>query len=178
MLKAMAVTTIAASGVFISLFLAACGSSQNASAPASSPSPSPHFVAVPAASTKLANVQSGDPWAYVIVFDEQGLRPGQSVTYSLTAEASANYACNSNTALAQLKPQVASGTVTASGRFTADSSGGINQSVTLKPPAASDATCPSGYSLGIWKISYDNVELRDTTNSVSQTMPGRGGVAN
>jgi hypothetical protein len=152
--------------------------------PSPTPSPTatptrsgPHFVEVSVSVAKTANAQNGNPWADTVVFNEVGLQIGQRIDYRLSATATANYACNSTTALDQTNQQVVTGPVVATGSFVADGTGAVMNQLTLQPPAAPKTTCPAGYQLGIWRISYVDVQTRDTTNSVVHAEPGFGGQA-
>jgi hypothetical protein len=127
--------------------------------------------------TKTANAQSGNPWADTVVFNEVGLQAGQRIDYRLSGSATANYACNSTTALDQTNQQVVTGPVTATGSFAADGTGALMNQLTLQPPPAPKTTCPAGYQLGIWKIQYTDVQTTDTTNGVVHAEPGMGGQA-
>jgi hypothetical protein len=127
--------------------------------------------------TKTANAQNGNPWADTVVFNEVGLQTGQRIDYRLSASATANYACNSTTRLDQTDQQVVTASVVASGSFVADGTGSVMNQLTLQPPAAPNTTCPAGYELGIWKISYTDVQTKDTTNGVVHAEQGFGGLA-
>ncbi len=127
--------------------------------------------------TKTANVQNGNPWADTVVFNEVGLQSGQSIDYQLSASATANYACNSTTRLDQTDQQVVTASVVATGSFVADGNASVMNQLTLQPPAAPKTTCPAGYQLGIWKISYSNIQTQDTTNGVVHAEQGFGGQA-
>ncbi|TMF57153.1 MAG: hypothetical protein E6I22_04410 [Chloroflexi bacterium] len=135
------------------------------------------FVDVPPAVTKLASAY-GDPWAQVVAFHEVGLRPGESVSYTVRGTATVNYACNSTTAFAQVNQQVVTGPVGATKSFVADAGGEIANVIAAAPPPPQDASCPRGYAIGIWRIRYDNVTLLDGTHQVSESVPGSGGLAN
>jgi hypothetical protein len=127
--------------------------------------------------TKTANAQNGNPWADTVVFNEVGLQAGQRIDYRLSASATANYACNSTTRLDQTNQQAVTASVVASGSFVADGTGSVMNQLTLQPPAAPNTTCSAGYERGIWKISYSDVQTKDTTNGVAHAEQGFGGQA-
>src|SRR5207253_1426867 len=108
------------------------------------------FVDVPPAVTKLASAY-GDPWAQVVAFHEVGLRPGESVSYTVRGTATVNYACNSTTAFAQVNQQVVTGPVGATKSFVADAGGEIANVIAAAPPPPPDASCPPGYAIDIWR---------------------------
>jgi len=145
--------------------------------PTATPTPGPHFVEVPVSVTKIANAQNNNPWADTVLFNEVGLQSGQRIDYRLSASATANYACNSTTRLDQSNQQVVTGPVVASGSFVADATGSVMNQLTLQPPAGPNTTCPAGYELGVWKISYSDVQTKDTTNGVVHPESGFGGQA-
>jgi hypothetical protein len=132
---------------------------------------------VPPSAAKIANVQNGNLWADTVVFNEVGLQSGQRIDYRLIAMATANYACNSTTRLDQTNQQVVTALVVATGSFVADGTGSLMSQLTLPPPAAPNTTCPAGYQLGIWKITYVGVETKDTTNGVVHAEQGFAGQA-
>ncbi len=127
--------------------------------------------------TKTANAQNGNPWADTVVFNEVGLQPGQRIDYRLSASATANYACNSTTRLDQANQQVVTAPVVATGSFVADGTGSLMNQLTLQPPAAPNTACPAGYQLGIWKVSYVDVQTTDITNAVARAEPDLAGQA-
>ena len=126
---------------------------------------SPHFV-----STSGAAGANGE---LVVSFKEAGLGNGQTIDYSLSANASATYGCvngGGNHPKATNKETV-SGPVGASGSFTASRNGNISQSLTLIPPGpGSSFSCPGGQTLELGTVSYSDVEITDITNNISQAV--------
>ncbi len=99
-------------------------------------------------------------------FKEAGLGPNQLINYALTADATATYVCvKTDGHKAQTKTTVA-GPVSASGTFNSGKNGDVTASLTASPPR-SDIFCPPKQSLELASVSYTNVVLTDTTNSVS-----------
>src|SRR5262245_33525853 len=105
--------------------------------------------------------------ALVVNFDERGLG-NLNIDYTLTADASAVYACingGGNHPQAANKETVNS-EVSASGSFEPK-----NGRVTAGPPSAGGFTCPNGQRLVLASVSYTNIVLTDTTNGVAASVP-------
>jgi hypothetical protein len=105
--------------------------------------------------------------ALVVSWDEAGLGNG-NVTYSLTADATATYACingGGNHPKATNK-ETKSGQVTAGGSFKTKN-GRVQGSLTTGPLSAGSFSCPSGQTLVLACVSYTNGVLTDTTNNVT-----------
>lgn len=121
---------------------------------------SPHFIRA-----------SGDlnaSGSLTVNFKEAGLGTNQNINYALTADATATYVCVNKGGAnpsAQNKTTVA-GPVIATGTFSSGKNGQVTASLTVLPPP-SDISCPPGQSLELAEVSYTNVVLTDTTNSVS-----------
>jgi hypothetical protein len=125
---------------------------------------SPHFVN---ASAQL-NGKS-----LVVSFKEAGLGTNQLIDYEATADATATYVCVNKGGAnpsAQNKTTV-SGPVSATGTFNSGKNGNVTASLTLNPPP-SDISCPSGQSLQTALVTYTNVEITDTTNGITESIPG------
>jgi hypothetical protein len=104
--------------------------------------------------------------ALVVHIDEAGLG-NENITYALTAEASATYACingGGNHPKAANKEtfheEVSAGATfqVKNGRVEADMSAG--------PISAGSFKCPGGQTLVLAAVSYSNIVLTDTTNNV------------
>ena len=111
-----------------------------------------------------------DNGALRVTFDESGLG-NENITYRLTADAKATYACingGSKNPSAANKRTVA-GQVTAGGTFQAKN-GRVIASLTTGPLSPGSFTCPSGQRLVLASVSYTNIVLTDTTNNVSRTV--------
>jgi len=65
-----------------------------------------------------------------------------------------------------------SGPVSATGTFSSGKNGTISQSLTLSPPSAGSFSCPAGQRLVLAFVSYTNVAITDTTNKVTESIPG------
>jgi hypothetical protein len=118
-----------------------------------------------------ASSSVNDTGALVVSFDERGLGNGD-VDYTLTADATALYACingggkHPNAAnKASFEGQVAGG-----GSFEAKN-GRVIASVAAGPLLAPNFTCPSGQRRVLAAVTYTNIVLTDTTNGVSTTVP-------
>jgi hypothetical protein len=115
----------------------------------------------------FANSSVNDSGALVVNWDEAGLGQ-QQVNYTLSADATAIYACingGDNHPKAANKETVA-GQVTAGGTFTPEN-GRVQASLTAGPLSAGGFTCPSGQRLVLAKVTYTNIVLTDTTNNVT-----------
>jgi hypothetical protein len=64
-----------------------------------------------------------------------------------------------------------SGPVSATGTFSSGKNGQVAASLTLNPPGGS-FSCPSGQSLEIAQVTYTNVTVTDTTNGITESIPG------
>jgi hypothetical protein len=110
--------------------------------------------------------------ALVVSWDEAGLG-NENVTYTLTADATAIYACingGGNHPKAANK-ETTQGQVSTGGSFQAKN-GRVQASLTAGPLAVpSNFSCPSGQTLALAKVTYSNIVLTDTTNGVSTTVP-------
>lgn len=126
---------------------------------------SPHFVR---ASAKLSGTN------LVVSFKEAGLGTNQLITYVASADASATYVCVNRGGAnpsASNKTTV-SGPVSATGTFSSGKNGQVTASLTLNPPGPGGFSCPPGQSLEIAEVSYTNVSITDTTNSITEPIPG------
>jgi hypothetical protein len=126
---------------------------------------SPHFISA-SATLSGANL--------VVNFKEAGLGTNQNITYTATADATATYVCVNNggkNPSAQNKTTV-SGPVSATGTFSSGKNGNVTASLTLNPPGPGSFSCPSGQSLEIAQVTYTNVAITDTTNGITEPIPG------
>jgi hypothetical protein len=126
---------------------------------------SPHFIS--ASATLNAN------GTLTANFKEAGLGTNQNINYTLTADATATYVCVNKGGAnpsAQNKTTVA-GPVSASGTFSSGKNGNVTASLTVNPPP-SDITCPKGQTLQTAQVSYTNVAVTDTTNGITEPIPG------
>lgn len=125
----------------------------------------PHFVS---ASAKLSGAN------LVVSFKEAGLGTNQLINYLATADATAVYECvNGGGKHPQAtNKETVNGPVSAPGTFSSGKNGSVSASLTLTPPSAGSFTCPSGQTLMLYSVSYTNVAITDTTNNVSEPIPG------
>jgi len=127
---------------------------------------SPHFIN---ASANLSGTN------LVVSFKEAGLGTNQLINYTASANATATYVCvnrGGSNPSASNKTSV-SGPVSASGTFSSGKNGNVTASLTVSPPAPpSTFSCPKGQSQEIAEVTYTNVAITDTTNGVTEAIPG------
>jgi hypothetical protein len=107
-------------------------------------------------------------------FKEAGLGTNQQITYVASADASATFVCvnkGGGNPSASNKTTV-SGPVTATGTFSSGKNGQVTASLTLTPPGPGGFTCPPGQSRQLAEASYTNVSVTDTTNNITEPVPG------
>jgi hypothetical protein len=169
------------------VLLAGCSGSTTASKPSLSASPSStaspaapaaHFMTPDASTTKIAANQSGaDPFSDFIGFHEVGLRAGQTVTYHVVGDASANYSCNRTDGTLDSAPgsqQVATARADVRQPFVADANGEVIGVIIVPAARPNNLICPPGYATAIWKSSYANMTVIDETNNVTWSAPDSG----
>jgi len=108
--------------------------------------------------------------ALVVNFDERGLG-NENVDYTLTADATATYACING---GGKHPQAANkeafeGQVSGGGSFE-PRNGRVVASLSTGPLLAPQFTCPSGQRRVLAAVSYTNIVLTDTSNNVSTSV--------
>lgn len=128
---------------------------------------SPHFIRATASGPNTAG-------ALLVSFKEAGLGDNALITYVASANSTATYACING---GGRHPQAAnketvSGPVSATGTFSSGKNGSISRTLTLEPPSAGDFSCPPGQRLVLASVSYTNVAIADTTNGVTESIPG------
>jgi hypothetical protein len=126
---------------------------------------SPHFVRA-SATTSGANL--------IVSWKEAGLGDNQLINYTANADGTATYVCvnkGGGNPSASNKTTV-SGPVSASGTFNSGKNGQITASLTLNPPGSGSFSCPPGQSLQLAQASYTNVSITDTTNGITEPIPG------
>lgn len=128
---------------------------------------SPHFINASASGPD----NNGN---LTVSWKEAGLGNNQLIDYVASADATATYACiNGGGKHPQAtNKETVSGPVTAGGTFSSGQNGQIKGSLTLSPPSAGDFSCPPGQRLVLASVSYTNVAITDTTNNVSESIPG------
>lgn len=106
--------------------------------------------------------------ALVVTWDEAGL--GQSlVNYTVTADASATYACingGGNHPKASNK-ESSNGPLSTPTFSEQPENGRVQASSPPLGPLGSNLTCPNGQTFVLACVSYSNIVLTDTTNGVS-----------
>ena len=105
--------------------------------------------------------------ALVVSWDEAGLG-NENIDYTLTADATAIYACINNGGhhpKAANKESV-NGSVSTGGSFQARN-GRVKASLTTGPLTDPSFTCPSGQTRILAKVTYSNIVLTDTSNDVT-----------
>lgn len=127
-------------------------------------------AATSGAKFKSATASVSSTGALLVAFDESGLG-NENITYSLTASATASYACingGGKNPSAANKRTVA-GQVTTGGTFQAKN-GRVMASLATGPLSAGTFTCPSGQRLVLASVSYTNIVLTDTTNGATRNV--------
>ena len=125
---------------------------------------SPHFIKT------SASIQNNG--ALNVSFKEAGLGSNVNINYLASADGTATYGCingGGNHPKATNKETV-NGPVSAGGTFSSGQNGTISQSLTIAPPPPGSFSCPGGQRLLLGTVSYSNVSIADTTNSVSEVV--------
>ncbi len=108
----------------------------------------------------------------VASFREVGLGVGD-VTETLSATATAEYACQNNGGQFpnDAKKQSVSGPVSSTQDFPVAKNGHVEGSLSVSAPA-STLLCPNGQHVVMVSVSYEDVTLMDVTNNVTADIPG------
>ena len=108
----------------------------------------------------------------VASFREVGLGEG-NVTETLSASATAEYACQNNGGQFPNDPrkQSVSGPVSATQDFPVAKNGHVEGSLSISAPA-STLVCPNGQHVVMVSVSYTDVTLTDVTNQVTADIAG------
>lgn len=127
------------------------------------PKPGAHFQSA------TATLDGAD---LVATFREVGLGEG-NVTETLSADATAEYACQNNGGEFpnDTHKQSVSGPVSATQDFPVSKNGHVEGSLSISAPA-STLECPNGQQVVLVSVSYTNVTLTDVTNQVTADIPG------
>jgi hypothetical protein len=130
----------------------------------------PHFLSCDVSGVNSNGTLSSD-------FRIAGLGSNVSITVTVTADASAVYACLNH---GQKCPSAANkstvtGTVSAQGTFTSGKNGSVRGSLTVEPPANPSLTCPGGQKLVLVSVDYTNVSLSSSAGGTCDTSPGTFG---
>jgi hypothetical protein len=137
------------------------------------------FVAAPSAFATSPHFNSASAGLsgtnLVVSFKEAGLGTNQNIAYTASANASATYVCvnkGGGNPSASNKTTV-QGPVSASGVFSSGKNGNVSASLTLGPPPPPGSfSCPKGQSAQTAQVSYTDVSIADTTNGVTDPIPG------
>ena len=108
-----------------------------------------------------------------VSFKEAGLGTNQNINYTASADGTATWVCVNNGGAnpsAQNNTTV-NGPVSASGTFNSGKNGNVTASLTAQPPP-SNISCPNGQKLKLASSSYTNVAIADTTNGITEAIPG------
>jgi len=130
----------------------------------------PHFLSCDVSGVNSNGTLSSD-------FRIAGLGSNVSITVTVSADASAVYACLNH---GQKCPSAANkstvtGTVTAQGTFTSGKNGSVRGSLTVNPPPNTTLTCPGGQTLVLVSVDYTNVSLSSSAGGTCDTSPGTFG---
>ncbi len=126
---------------------------------------SPHFI----------SASASDPGGNLMVtFKEAGLGDTVLINYEASAYGTAVYACinGGNNHPKAANKETVSGPVFAFGMFSSGKNGTVSASLLVSPPPPGSFSCPSGQTLVLAFVSYTNAAIADTTNGVSQGIPG------
>jgi hypothetical protein len=140
---------------------------------------SPHFIKSATSASASGNglpLDTGD--VVTVVFKEAGLQSGTTETVQISLSRTATYQCvnGGGNVPSDPKKTTTSSAATASGQFTAGTSGNIEGSLSLTlapPPAPASFNCPGGQhaELLAGSVVYGtSVTLSDLTSSVSTTL--------
>jgi hypothetical protein len=127
----------------------------------------PHFLSCDVSGVNSNGTLSSD-------FRIAGLGSNVSITVTVTADASAVYACLNH---GQKCPNAANkstvtGTVTAQGTFTSGKNGSIRGSLEIDPPSNASLTCPNGQRLVLVSVDFTNVSVSAPGAGDCDTSPG------
>jgi hypothetical protein len=132
----------------------------------------PVYAANPHFNSASASVAANG--ALNVSWKEAGLGNNVLISYVANADSTAIYACvngGGNHPKAGNKETV-SGPVSGTGTFSSGKNGPISQTLALGPLGAGGFTCPSGQRLVLAKVSYTNASITDTTDNITQAIPG------
>jgi hypothetical protein len=109
--------------------------------------------------------------ALTVHIDEAGLGDGTTTNYTLSAEATATYACING---GGNHPKAAN-KETFSEELSTEASfqpknGRVQADVSVGPISAGSFKCPSGQRLVLAAVSYSNIVLTDTSNNVTDDL--------
>jgi hypothetical protein len=112
----------------------------------------------------------------VCSFKEAGLESGSVETITCSATQSITYECVNNGGKnpSASNKRTFQTTVSKSGQFSADKNGNVVGSLTLSPKSAAELgfSCPPGQTVTLVSVTYSNVQVVDSTNGASASIPG------
>jgi len=123
---------------------------------------SPHFLDHQTTSTiSSAGVLTG-------CWKEAGLGSNELISYTLSADATANYGCfnNGGNHPQATNKETVNGPVAATGQFSSGKNGNINQCLSAGPPSAGAFMCPSGQTRKLICVLYQNIKVTDNINDI------------
>jgi hypothetical protein len=130
---------------------------------------SPALAAAPKFHSATSSVNNDG--ALVVSFDERGLG-NENVDYTLTADATALYACiNGGGKHPQAANKEAFEGQVSDGASFEPKNGRVVADMTAGPLQAPQFTCPSGQRRVLAAVTYTNIVLTDTSNGVSTAVP-------
>lgn len=118
-----------------------------------------------------ATASINDSGALVVTFDEAGVGQNQ-VNYTLSASASATYACinGGNNHPKAANKATFNGPVSSPSVGFQPENGRVKGSISVGPLGSGSFSCPSGQRLVLASVSYSNITLTDTTNNVTASI--------
>ena len=118
-----------------------------------------------------ATASINDSGALVVTFDEAGVGQNQ-VNYTLSASASATYACinGGNNHPKAANKATFNGPVSSPSIGFQPENGRVKGSISVGPLGSGSFSCPSGQRLVLASVSYSNITLTDTTNNVTASI--------
>lgn len=118
-----------------------------------------------------ASASINDDGALVVNWDEAGLG-NENIDYTLTADATATYACINNGGKhpRAANKETVEGQVSTGGSFQARN-GRVKASLTTGPLLDPEFQCPTGQDRILAQVTYSDIVLTDTTNGVPITLP-------
>lgn len=112
-----------------------------------------------------------DSGALVVAFDEAGVGQ-QQVDYTLSADASATYACinGGNNHPKASNKETFNGPISSPTVSFQPENGRVQGTISVGPLSAGTFSCPSGQRLVLASVAYSNITLTDETNDVTASI--------
>lgn len=109
-----------------------------------------------------------------VEFREAGLGNNQTIDYIARADATAVYGCinrgGKNPSAANKRS--VEGNLAQPGSFSSGKNGSLRGQLDIAPPNDASFRCPGGQTRVMASISYTNVSIEDTTNHITENIPG------